>query len=113
METDIRPWGKYTVLLDEPNFKVKIIEMKPGHRLSLQRHQKRSEHWIVVEGIANVTLDDKTFKVSKNEKTYIEKGQKHRIANPGTEIMKFVEVQCGEYFGEDDIERFEDDYNRA
>lgn len=109
-----RPWGRYTVLDDEETgFKIKRIEIKPGGRLSLQRHQHRSEHWVVVSGTATVTRNGETYMVAKNESTYIPIGVKHRLENRGKVPLQIVEVQVGEYTGEDDIERFDDQYGRT
>jgi len=109
-----RPWGTYTVLEDEAKgYKIKRIEVKPGGRLSLQRHQHRSEHWVVVSGTATVVRDGETTTVSKNESTYISIGVKHRLENRGRIPLQIVEVQVGEYLEEDDIERFEDHYGRS
>lgn len=107
-----RPWGSYTVLEEEADFKMKRITVKPGERLSLQRHQHRSEHWIVVSGTATVIRDDKEITVSKNQSTYIPVGSKHRLENRGRIPLQMIEVQVGEYLDEDDIERFEDSYGR-
>jgi mannose-1-phosphate guanylyltransferase/mannose-6-phosphate isomerase len=107
-----RPWGSYTVLEEEANFKMKRITVKPGERLSLQRHQHRSEHWIVVSGTATVTRDDEEITVSKNQSTYIPIGSKHRLENRGRIPLQMIEVQVGEYLDEDDIERFDDVYGR-
>jgi mannose-1-phosphate guanylyltransferase / mannose-6-phosphate isomerase len=111
--TVARPWGTYTVLQDGPRFKIKRIEVKPGQTLSLQMHHHRSEHWIVVSGTAKVSCDDKTFLVAANESTYIPIGTRHRLENPGVMDLVMIEVQCGDYLGEDDIVRFEDKYGRA
>jgi mannose-1-phosphate guanylyltransferase/mannose-6-phosphate isomerase len=112
--TSQRPWGSFTVLDDEhEKFKIKRIEVKPGGRLSLQRHQHRSEHWVVVSGTATVTRDGETSLVAKNESTYIPIGVKHRLENRGKLPLQIIEVQVGEYVGEDDIERFDDQYGRA
>lgn len=109
-----RPWGSYTVLEDRASgYKLKRIEVKPGASLSLQRHQHRSEHWVVVSGTATVTRDGETYQVAKNESTYIPIGAKHRLENRGKIPLHIVEVQVGEYLGEDDIERFDDDYGRT
>lgn len=112
-----RPWGNYEAIVDGPNFKVKKLMVKPGLRLSLQRHQHRSEHWVVVEGIAEVEIiEDKSHvkrQVYPNESAYIGKGAIHRLTNPGPAMLELIEVQCGEYLGEDDIERFSDDYGRT
>ena len=86
--------------------------VKPGARLSLQKHHHRAEHWIVVKGTAEVTCDDKTFLLSENESTYIPLGSTHRLANPGKMPLELIEVQSGSYLGEDDIERFDDVYGR-
>jgi mannose-1-phosphate guanylyltransferase / mannose-6-phosphate isomerase len=108
-----RPWGCYTVLEDRASgYKLKRIEVKPGHSLSLQSHQHRSEHWVVVSGTATVTRDSETYTVAKNESTYIPIGMRHRLENRGKVPLHIVEVQVGEYLGEDDIERFDDRYGR-
>lgn len=109
----ITPWGTWQVLRVEPNFKVKRIQVDPGQRLSLQLHHRRREHWIVVMGRAEVVLDEKTIPVGPGEAVDIPEGCSHRIANPGSEPLVFIEVQQGDYFGEDDIERLEDDYGRS
>jgi mannose-1-phosphate guanylyltransferase/mannose-6-phosphate isomerase len=111
--TVARPWGTYTVLQEGTRFKIKRIEVKPGQTLSLQMHHHRSEHWIVVSGTAKVTCDDKSFLVAANESTYIPIGTRHRLENPGVMDLVMIEVQCGDYLGEDDIVRFEDKYGRA
>ena len=108
-----RPWGKYTVLEEQTGFKMKRITVKPGGCLSLQRHQHRSEHWIVVSGTASVTREDEIITVTKNQSTYIPIGAKHRLENRGKIPLELIEVQVGEYLDEDDIERFEDDYDRC
>jgi mannose-1-phosphate guanylyltransferase / mannose-6-phosphate isomerase len=108
-----RPWGTYTTLQEGPRFKIKRIEVKPNQALSLQMHHHRSEHWIVVSGTAKVTNDDKSFLVSANESTYIPIGTKHRLENPGIVDLVMIEVQCGDYLGEDDIVRFSDVYGRV
>jgi mannose-6-phosphate isomerase-like protein (cupin superfamily) len=110
---DHRPWGYYQVLLDEPAQKVKKIVVYPGQRLSLQRHQRRSEHWFVVQGRAVVTRNEEQIPLADGQAVDIPRGAWHRIRNPGTENMAFIEIQTGDYFGEDDIERSEDDYGRA
>ncbi len=107
-----RPWGTYTVLLEAPRFKIKRIEVRPRQALSLQMHHHRSEHWIVVSGTARITCDEKVSLVSANESTYIPIGTKHRLENPGMVDLVLIEVQCGEYLGEDDIVRFSDVYGR-
>lgn len=110
--TVVRPWGTYTVLEDSAHFKIKRIEVKPGGTLSLQMHHHRSEHWVVVSGVAKVINGDQEILVKRNESTYIPAGQKHRLENPGSLPCVMIEVQCGDYLGEDDIVRFEDSYGR-
>lgn len=112
-EHDQRPWGSYTVL-DESSFhKVKRIEVRPACRLSYQRHQHRAEHWFVVAGSAEVTLDGEVRRLGPGDAIDIPQGGAHRIANAGNDELIFIEVQHGDYFGEDDIERLEDDFGRA
>jgi len=110
---DHRPWGYYKILADNDTYKNKEIVVFPHKRLSLQRHQCRSEHWYIIDGRAEITLDGKTFVVAPGQSVDIPKGTLHRIANPGSENVRFIEVQTGDYFGEDDIERFEDDFGRT
>ncbi|MBD3843160.1 MAG: mannose-1-phosphate guanylyltransferase/mannose-6-phosphate isomerase [Campylobacterales bacterium] len=110
--TGHRPWGTYTVLEDSIGYKIKRIEVKPGKRLSLQKHFHRNEHWIVVSGTATVTIENRTFLVRPNESTYIKMGEIHRLANEGTIPVVLIEAQVGEYTGEDDIVRIEDDFKR-
>lgn len=108
-----RPWGSYTVLEEDPEgFKLKRIEVAPGARLSLQSHRQRSEHWVVVSGTATVTNGDEIITVHKNQSTYIPIGAKHRLENLGSEPLHIVEIQVGDYLGEDDIQRYEDNYGR-
>lgn len=107
-----RPWGWYEGLDRGPRFQVKRLMVRPGAQLSLQRHVHRAEHWTVVSGTAEVTLDGRTFLLSENESTYIPIGARHRLANPGKVPAMLVEVQSGAYLEEDDIVRFEDDYGR-
>lgn len=107
-----RPWGTYTVLEEGLRFKIKRIEVKPGASLSLQMHHHRSEHWIVVSGMARVVNGEKEVFVNTNESTYIPAGHKHRLENPGVLDLVMIEVQSGDYLGEDDIVRFEDTYGR-
>ena len=107
-----RPWGTYTVLEEGPHFKIKRIVVKPAASLSLQMHHHRSEHWIVVSGMANVVNGDQEIFVNTNESTYIPAGHKHRLENPGVVDLVMIEVQSGEYLGEDDIVRFDDIYGR-
>ena len=111
--TGHRPWGTYTVLEDTAGYKIKRIEVKPGKRLSLQKHFHRNEHWIVVSGTATVTVGDKKIYVRPNESTYIKMGEIHRLENEGKIPVVMIEVQVGEYTGEDDIIRIEDDFNRS
>jgi mannose-1-phosphate guanylyltransferase len=108
-----RPWGTYTVLEEDTRFKIKRIEVKSGASLSLQMHHHRSEHWIVVHGMAKVVNGDKEILLNTNESTYIPAGCKHRLENPGVIDLVMIEVQSGAYLGEDDIVRFEDVYGRA
>jgi len=109
-----RPWGSYTVLEDHASgYKLKKIEVNPGASLSLQSHRQRSEHWVVVSGVATVTCGDRVYSVAKNESTYIPIGKRHRLANDGSDPLRIVEVQVGDYLGEDDIERFDDNYGRG
>lgn len=109
-----RPWGTYTVLEEGPRFKIKRIVVKPGAKLSLQMHHHRNEHWVVVEGMAKVTNNGSgSHLVAKNESTFIAAGHKHRLENPGVIDLVIIEVQSGEYLGEDDIVRFEDQYGRT
>lgn len=108
----VRPWGWYDSIDAGNGFQVKRILVKPGASLSLQMHEHRAEHWIVVRGQAQVTNGEKTFLLEPNQSTYIPKGQKHRLANPGTKPLEIIEVQSGSYLGEDDIVRFEDVYQR-
>jgi mannose-6-phosphate isomerase-like protein (cupin superfamily) len=108
-----RPWGSYLVLLNAADHKVKEITVKPGHRLSLQRHKKREEHWFIQQGQALVTVAGREVKLGAGEYIDIPRAAIHRIANPSPkDSLIFIEIQTGEYFGEDDIERFEDDYAR-
>ncbi|MDQ7978077.1 mannose-1-phosphate guanylyltransferase/mannose-6-phosphate isomerase [Paraburkholderia sp. SARCC-3016] len=108
-----RPWGTYTVLEEGDRFKMKRIVVKPGAALSLQMHHHRSEHWIVVRGCAEIVNGEQTISLQPNESTYIPAGHRHRLINPGVVPLVLIEVQCGEYLGEDDIVRFEDVYGRA
>ena len=107
-----RPWGEYESVDHAERFQVKRITVKPGERLSLQKHHHRAEHWIVVNGTARVTCGDKEFLLAENESTYIPIGEIHRLENPGKIPLELIEVQSGSYLGEDDIERFEDKYGR-
>jgi mannose-1-phosphate guanylyltransferase len=111
--TVARPWGTYTVLEEGPRFKIKRIEVKPGASLSLQMHHHRSEHWVVVSGMAKVVNGEQEIFLQANESTYIPAGHKHRLENPGVLDLVMIEVQSGEYLGEDDIVRFQDNYGRT
>ena len=111
-EFDRRPWGTYTVLEEDRGFKVKRIEVLPGKRLSYQKHAQRAEHWFVVEGTAKVTLDGNEIMVRAGEAIDIPIGAAHRVENPDEGNLVFIEVQRGNYLGEDDITRLEDDYGR-
>jgi mannose-6-phosphate isomerase len=113
LETDERPWGRYAVLSDEASHKVKRIEVLPGKRLSYQRHARRSEHWFVVSGEGVVVLDGAERSVGPGSAVDVPAGTAHRIENRGGVDLVFVEVQHGQYFGEDDIVRLEDDFGRA
>ena len=108
----VRPWGRYEVLQESNLHKVKSIYVNPGSRLSYQRHQKRAEHWFIVSGTATVTLNGESFQKVAGETVDVAIGDLHRIANQGSQELVFIEVQTGSYFGEDDIERIEDDYSR-
>ena len=108
-----RPWGRFFVLHDEPTYKLKRIEIDPGGRLSYQYHFKRSEAWTIVEGTAVITLNGLEKEHTKGDTILIPKGVKHRIENKYEQKVVFIEVQTGTYFGEDDIVRIEDDYNRV
>jgi mannose-6-phosphate isomerase len=108
-----RPWGAYVVLDDGPLAKVKRITVEPGERLSYQRHHRRAEHWFVVAGSASVTLDGVDHEVGVGQAIDIPLGAAHRVRNVGDDLLVFVEVQQGDYFGEDDIVRLDDDYGRA
>ncbi|MEO7386096.1 MAG: mannose-1-phosphate guanylyltransferase/mannose-6-phosphate isomerase [Gammaproteobacteria bacterium] len=107
-----RPWGSYDSLDGAPGFQVKRLTVLPGAVLSLQMHQRRAEHWVVVSGIARITRDDEVFDLAAGGHTFIPLGAKHRIENPGTDTLRIIEVQVGDYLGEDDIVRFEDRYGR-
>lgn len=113
IETEERPWGRFEVLLDATACKVKRITVNPGQRLSYQRHSKRSEHWYVVSGEGVVTLDGEDRVVATGEAIDIPNKSAHRVTNRADLPLVFIEVQTGEYFGEDDIERLEDDYGRV
>ena len=108
-----RPWGTFTVLDEGPDFKVKRIEVLPGKRLSYQKHSQRSEHWVVVQGTAKVTIDDHETLVDPGQAIDIAIGAAHRVENPGDKPLLFIEVQRGSYLGEDDIVRLQDDFGRT
>ena len=112
-QTVERPWGNYTVLQRGEGYKVKRIVVRPGGRLSLQRHSRRSEHWVVVSGAARITREDEVYLLQRNESTFIPLKAKHRLENSSKESLHIIEVQSGDYVEEDDIERFDDDYNRV
>lgn len=112
IESETRPWGSFFVIHDEHNYKLKRIEVQPGQRLSYQYHKKRSEVWTIVDGSAVVTLDGEIKTLNSGETILIPQGMKHRVENQNKELLVFIEVQIGTYFGEDDIVRIEDDYNR-
>ena len=111
-ETDERPWGNYEVLEERPGFKVKRLEVKPGARLSLQRHSRRSEHWVVVQGIADVVCGTRESQLEQGNHIFIPAETNHRLGNSGSNPLTLIEVQLGDYLGEDDIVRLEDDYKR-
>jgi mannose-1-phosphate guanylyltransferase/mannose-6-phosphate isomerase len=111
--TVYRPWGSYTTMEESERSKIKNITVTPGKKLSLQIHNHRSEHWVVVRGMAWINVDGKEFYLRQGESTFIKAGIKHRLSNPGTIPLEIIEVQLGDYVGEDDIERFEDDFGRV
>lgn len=110
---DRRPWGSFTVLDEGRGYKVKRLEVLPGKRLSYQKHARRAEHWMVVRGLARVTLDGAIIDVEAGKTIDIAVGAAHRVENPGDEDLIFIEIQTGDYLGEDDITRFEDDFGRS
>lgn len=107
-----RPWGSFEILAESAEHKVKRITVNPGHRLSLQKHRLRREHWVVVAGTAIATVDGRDISLKKGDSVNIFRESAHRVANPGSTPLVFIEVQMGDYFGEDDIIRLEDDYGR-
>lgn len=109
---EIRPWGSFEILFENKSCKIKRIKVNPGGRLSYQYHKKRSEAWTIIQGNAIVTLDGNEIKNKKGDTITIPKGAKHRVQNNKNEVLVFIEVQTGEYFGEDDIVRIKDDYGR-
>ena len=108
-----RPWGHFEVVRDDDAFKIKLIFVRPGHRLSLQRHQRRSEHWVVASGRADVEVGEHRLQLGPGESVDVPRLTWHRLGNSGSEDLVLLELQMGEYFGEDDIERRADDYGRA
>ena len=112
-QSDERPWGSWTVLAVGDGFVVKKITVNPGHLLSLQSHRYRAEHWTILAGTAEVTVGDETYQRTADESVFIPATARHRIANVGNETMTFIEIQTGPVLSEDDIERFDDRYNRA
>lgn len=113
LEWEERPWGSWHVIDENVGYKIKRIHVKPGHRLSVQTHRHRSEHWVVVSGVATCSIDGVTTTAVPGESVDVPVGARHRLANLGTEPLVIVEVQRGSYTGEDDIERYEDDYGRC
>ncbi len=111
--SDERPWGKWEIIALGDGYKVKRITVMPGERLSLQKHQKRQENWTTINEGCYMTLNEKTWEMKPGETVIINPGDIHRVENKGGEDLVFIEVQTGDYLGEDDIERIEDDYNRA
>ncbi|HEY7544145.1 MAG TPA: phosphomannose isomerase type II C-terminal cupin domain [Blastocatellia bacterium] len=110
---DRRPWGSFTVIDEGRDYKVKRIEVLPGKRLSYQKHARRAEHWMIVQGLARVTLDGEIIDVETGGTIDIPVGGAHRVENPGDEDLIFIEIQRGDYLGEDDITRLQDDYGRV
>ncbi len=108
-----RPWGFFEILAESDDFKVKRIVVNPGHRLSLQRHRLRQEHWYIISGTARITLDKAEYNLEAGQSIDIAPCALHRIHNPGDTDLTIIEIQTGTYFGEDDIERISDDYDRA
>ena len=109
---EVRPWGAFFVIQENESYKIKRIEVNPGERLSYQYHNKRSEVWVIIEGEGELCLDDKIIKYKSGDTVIIPQGMKHRISNTGNLKTIFIEIQTGSYFGEDDIVRIKDDYNR-
>ncbi len=108
-----RPWGWFEILYEEAGLKVKRIMVKPGKRLSLQSHERRAENWVIVQGKGLFTLDDRTFDLEPHQSVFIPEKSRHRMENPGRDELVFIEVQTGTYLGEDDITRFQDDFDRT
>jgi len=111
-EMDERPWGRYEVLEEREGYKVKRLEVKPGARLSLQRHSRRAEHWVVVSGTADVVCGDRELQLTQGQHIHIPASTNHRLGNSSARPLVLIEVQLGDYLGEDDIVRLEDDYKR-
>ena len=111
--TVVRPWGAFQIIRAGNGYQVKIITIEPGQELSLQSHQKRSEHWVVLSGSATVQVGEKTFDLGSGDDADVPVGVKHRISNPGNSRLEILESQFGDYLGEDDIVRYEDRYGRA
>ena len=112
LESDERPWGRYEVLEERDRYKVKRLEVKSGARLSLQRHRRRAEHWVVVSGTADVVCGEQEFRLKAGEHIHIPTETNHRLGNSTDQPLVLIEVQLGDYLGEDDIVRLEDDYER-
>lgn len=112
-ERTLRPWGWYATVSEAASHKIKRIHVAPGQQISLQKHARRAEHWVVVQGVARVTLDERVFDLQVGQHCDIAVGQVHRLSNPGTVPVEIVEVQWGSYLGEDDIVRLQDDYGRT
>ena len=112
LKSEVRPWGSFTIIKENKSFKIKKIEIQPGMRLSYQFHKKRSETWVIIEGEGEIWLDDKIISYKKGDTIIIPRTMKHRISNQGKTKTVLIEIQTGEYFGEDDIVRIEDDFNR-
>lgn len=110
---EMRPWGWFEILYEERRLKVKRIMVKPGKRLSLQSHKRRAENWVIAEGEALFTLGRKTQRLRPHQAVFIPKNRRHRIENPGRKKLVFIEVQTGSYLGEDDITRYQDDFDRC
>jgi mannose-1-phosphate guanylyltransferase len=111
--TSYRPWGGYTCVLIGDRFQVKRLFVRPGKKLSLQKHHHRSEHWICVKGTAEVTIGEEVKTIQENQSVYIPQGEVHRLANPGKILLEMIEVQTGSYLGEDDIIRIIDEFGRS
>ena len=112
IKKDTRPWGNYLSIAKDKRWQVKIIEVNPGESLSLQKHHHRAEHWVVVQGTALVKIGEKETILSENQKHFYSIGVKHQLSNPGKLLLRVIEVQSGDYLGEDDIIRFKDNYGR-